>query len=111
MIDTSGQDSWEGLAQESWKQQAYAAMQNSQLGASLGAAQGMDPNPRPNPNEVPAYSMKLRDLVTLWEAKFGESWVDVKELREDAFWIKAIDRMGAAGLFEVTGGYYRLKVL
>jgi len=45
-----------------------------------------------NPNKDPVYSMPLSQLVNLWRAKFGDTWVDVSEL-EDDFWSDASARL------------------
>ena len=45
-----------------------------------------------NPNKDPVYSMPLSQLVNLWRAKFGDTWVDVSELEED-FWSDASARL------------------
>jgi hypothetical protein len=45
-----------------------------------------------NPNKDPVYSMPLSQLVNLWRAKFGDTWVDVSEI-EDEFWEAASSRL------------------
>jgi hypothetical protein len=36
-----------------------------------------------NPNNHPVYSIHLSELVNLWRAKFGDTWIDVSELDDD----------------------------
>ena len=45
-----------------------------------------------NPNKHPVYSIPLSQLVNLWRAKFGDTWVDVSEI-EDDFWSDASARL------------------
>jgi hypothetical protein len=45
-----------------------------------------------NPNKDPVYSIPLSELVNLWRARFGDTWVDVSELEED-FWQDASARL------------------
>ena len=45
-----------------------------------------------NPNNHPVYSIPLSELVNLWRAKFGDTWIDVSELEED-FWSDASARL------------------
>jgi hypothetical protein len=45
-----------------------------------------------NPNNDPVYSIPLSQLVNLWRAKFGDTWIDVSELEED-FWSDASARL------------------
>lgn len=52
-----------------------------------------------NPNKDPVYSMPLSQLVNLWRAKFGDTWVDVSELEED-FWSDASCRLHQNNMME-----------
>lgn len=45
-----------------------------------------------NPNKNPVYSIPLSELVNLWRARFGDTWVDVSELEEE-FWEEASRRL------------------
>ena len=45
-----------------------------------------------NPNKNPVYSIPLSELVNLWRARYGDTWVDVSELEED-FWADASARL------------------
>ena len=45
-----------------------------------------------NPNNHPVYSIPLSELVNLWRAKYGDTWVDVSEI-EDDFWSDASARL------------------
>ena len=45
-----------------------------------------------NPNNEPVYSIPLSELVNLWRARFGDTWIDVSEL-EDDFWSDASARL------------------
>jgi hypothetical protein len=52
-----------------------------------------------NPNKDPVYSIPLSELVNLWRARFGDTWVDVSEL-EDDFWCDASARLHTNKLME-----------
>ena len=45
-----------------------------------------------NPNNDPVYSIPLSELVNLWRARYGDTWVDVSEI-EDDFWSDASARL------------------
>jgi glycine cleavage system H lipoate-binding protein len=45
-----------------------------------------------NPNNHPVYSIPLSELVNLWRAKYGDTWIDVSELDDD-FWEDASARL------------------
>jgi hypothetical protein len=45
-----------------------------------------------NPNEEPVYTIPLSELVNLWRARYGDTWVDVSEIEED-FWSDASARL------------------
>ena len=45
-----------------------------------------------NPNNDPVYSIPLSELVNLWRAKYGDTWIDVSEIEED-FWSDASARL------------------
>jgi hypothetical protein len=45
-----------------------------------------------NPNKDPVYSIPLSELINLWRAKYGDTWVDVSEI-EDEFWEAASSRL------------------
>jgi hypothetical protein len=59
-----------------------------------------------NPNEQPAYQSSMSNLVTLWNAKYGDTWV---EKFDEDFWIDAVARLNAVGKLEKAGGWYRIK--
>ena len=45
-----------------------------------------------NPNSHEAWSIPLSQLVNLWQAKYGDKWIDVSDL-DDAFWPEASARL------------------
>ena len=45
-----------------------------------------------NPNTHEAWSIPLSQLVNLWQAKYGDKWIDVSDL-DDAFWPEASARL------------------
>lgn len=59
----------------------------------------------PNANE--AYQIPLSQLVTLWQAKFNDTWVDMG-LEHESFWRYAHRRLSNALKFENVEGWVRL---
>ena len=59
-----------------------------------------------NPNEDAAYATPLSQLVTLWQANYGDKWVEVFE---DDFWNSARVRLHNNDKLEGVGGWYRIK--
>ena len=45
-----------------------------------------------NPNTHEAWSIPLSQLVNLWQAKYGDKWIDVSDL-DDEFWPEASARL------------------
>ena len=45
-----------------------------------------------NPNTHEAWSIPLSQLVNLWQAKYGDKWIDVSDLDDD-FWPEASKRL------------------
>ena len=84
---------------------AHSMMNTKQAVAqSMMGAQAMMPF---NPNEIEAYKIPLSNLVTLWQAKFGDTWV--QKFDED-FWADAMFRLKVAGkLEEAKHTWYRIK--
>lgn len=72
--------------------------------SQMARAQAMKPF---NPNEIEAYMMPLSQLITLWQAKYGDQWVATFG---DGFWEDAYHRLHRAGkLEEARGGWFRIK--
>ena len=59
-----------------------------------------------NPNEHEAFKIPLSQLVTLWQAKYGDEWVEVFE---DEFWSDAMSRLRVADRLENTRHWFRIK--
>jgi hypothetical protein len=59
-----------------------------------------------NPNESEAYKVPLSQLVTLWQAKFGDQWV---EIFEEDFWRDALSRLKVANKLEIAHHWFRIK--
>jgi len=81
----------------------------------LAAMQAQDhhlPVERFNPNKNEAFNAPMSQLVTLWRIKHGDEWVDMQRPRPPSgkdFYTDAFDRLDRANMFEVFGGWYRLK--
>lgn len=61
-----------------------------------------------DPNKVEAYQIPLSQLVTLWQARFNDTWVDMG-LEHEAFWRQAWRRLNNADMFETVEGWVRLR--
>jgi len=70
---------------------------------TLRGAKAMKPF---NPNELEAYKIAFSQLVTLWQAKYGDEWV---ETAQEEFWQHALKRLSHAGKMEHVNGWYRIK--
>jgi hypothetical protein len=60
-----------------------------------------------DPNKSEAFQVPLSQLVTLWQAKFNDTWVDMGIEHED-FWRQAHRRLNNADKFESVEGWVRL---
>ena len=85
------------LEQDRYNQLANQYSQSlaqSMMGAKQGVMQGIMASQQAikpfNPNELGAFKMPLSQLVTLWQAKYGDEWVEVFE---DDFWSDAMSRL------------------
>jgi len=90
-------------------QQYNAALAHSMMNTKQAVAQSMMGAQviKPfNPNEHGAFKMPLSQLVTLWQAKYGDEWVEVFE---DEFWQDAMSRLNVAGKLENTRHWFRIK--
>lgn len=84
--------------------QAMAQNVYSQMATGRGAqAQQIKPF---NPNEDAAYNIPLSQLITLWQANYGDQWV---ERFDDDFWNSARARLHNNGKLEGVSGWYRIK--
>ena len=52
-----------------------------------------------NPNEDPVYTIPLSELVNLWRARYGDTWVDVSDIDEE-FWSDASARLHSNKMME-----------
>jgi hypothetical protein len=83
----------------------------SMMNAKQGVVQGIMASQQAikpfNPNEIEAYKIPLSQLVTLWQAKFGDEWV---EIFDEDFWRDAGVRLDSNGKLEsARGGWFRIK--
>jgi hypothetical protein len=81
-------------------------------GAIFGASGPIQKNGRFNPNESEAYQIPLSRLVAMWQAKYGDQWVDRSPPHPDGwqdFFTAAESRLDRNGLFEKVDGWMRLK--
>ncbi len=91
----------------------YGQSYNSSQSAAKQASHGLQRKQNPfNPNKQEAFQIPLSRLVTLWQAKYGDQWINGDEPvseRDDAFYVDALRRLLSAGLFEQHSGWVRLK--
>ena len=52
-----------------------------------------------NPNEDPVYTIPLSELINLWRARYGDTWVDVSDIDEE-FWSDASARLHSNKMME-----------
>ena len=92
-------------AQNQYSQQLAQSMaQTKQAVAQSVYQQAMKPF---NPNEVEAFKIPLSQLVTLWQAKFGDEWM---QSSGEEFWQDALYRLKDANKLEVVkGSWFRIK--
>ena len=60
-----------------------------------------------DPNALEAYQIPLSQLITLWQAKFNDTWVDMG-IEHESFWRHAHRRLSNADKFENVEGWVRL---
>lgn len=83
------------------------SMVNTKNTLSQQAMQGVYARSAFDPNASEAYQIPLSQLVTLWQAKFNDTWVDMG-LEHEAFWRHAHRRLSNAHKFENVEGWVRL---
>lgn len=62
-----------------------------------------------NPNDHEAYVIPLSQLVTMWQIKFGDKWVEAMADKDSDFFVDAADRLSRANMLEEVRGWIRLK--
>lgn len=95
----------------------YNQMMNQQIAAQQRRIQsgnvipggGATPVKPFNPNEIEAFQIPLSQLVTLWQAKYGDKWCDGNATHDDIFYSHACMRLNANDMFEKFHGWVRLK--
>ena len=103
-----------GNAQNMSASQYNQMMQQQQMAmAQQGLQQGPMHSPRVfDPNKEEAYIIPLSQLVTLWQAKYGDTWANENEFMFgdcDKFFGPAYERLKANMKFERMAGWVRLK--
>ena len=105
-----------GLAGAISGSQKMAASQYNQLLNAYNAASqrrvqaGPQAPVKPfNPNEIEAYQIPLSQLVTMWQIKYGDKWVEAISDRDPDFFVDAADRLSRANMLEEVRGWIRLK--
>lgn len=96
------------------KQSAYNSAMQQQM-----AMQGIQAGPQApvkkfDPNEDPAFQMPFSNLVPLWQAKFGDKWInryqfDFPKTADDEFYTGVFHRLERQNMFEKAGDWVRLK--
>lgn len=90
------------------RQEAYHKGMQQQLAMQGIQAGAQTPQTKFDPNKEAAYQVPLSQLVTLWQAKYGDKWVD-NAAHENGFFVHASSRLNANGMFEKAQGWVRLK--
>jgi hypothetical protein len=89
-----------------------AAAQHGQYGQALSGSKSSMFAPdreRINPNESEAFQIPLSQLVTMWQVRFGDQWLDDDKTFDEQFYSEAKLRLDHNKLFERFDGYLRLK--
>lgn len=111
-MGTSLGNAAQGLIGQSYQDQLAQQYTNNLAQSMVGAQQAIaggvyQQAMKPfNPNDIEAYNVSMSNLVTLWQAKFGDTWV---ELFNDEFWTHALKRLNNANKLEQVSGWYRIK--
>ena len=104
-----------GGAQNMSASQYNQMMQQQQMAMAQQSAYNQPAmrNPRVfDPNKEEAYIIPLSQLVTLWQAKYNDQWVNENEFMFgdcDRFFGAAYERLKANKKFERMSGWVRLK--
>lgn len=84
--------------------------QLQQIAAQRRVNVGLQSPAKPfNPNEIEAYQIPLSQLVTLWQAKYGDKWVELREVSDTEFFGHAADRLVRNALMEECRNWMRIK--
>lgn len=65
-----------------------------------------------DPNTKEAYMIPMSRLVDMWQALFGDRWLNSMRANpefKDRFWADACDRLTQNSMFEIQGDWFRLK--
>lgn len=85
------------------------SMMNTQQAASQAIMKGAYAKKSSfDPNKEEAFQVPMSQLVTLWQAKFNDTWVDMG-IEHEKFWHQAWRRLNNADMFETVEGWVRLR--
>jgi len=84
------------------------SMLNTKQAVAQGVMQGAYAKSSFDPNKEEAFQVPLSQLVTLWQAKFNDTWVDMG-IEHEQFWFQAYRRLNNADMFEMVEGWVRLR--
>lgn len=87
------------------------SMMNTQQAASQAIMKGAYAKQAKStfdPNKEEAFQVPMSQLVTLWQAKFNDAWVDMG-IEHEKFWHQAWRRLNNADMFETVEGWVRLR--
>lgn len=93
------------------EQQALNQIAMNSSPGTLGGY-GQQKKERFNPNSREAFQIPLSQLVTMWQIKHGDQWVEADAPiapNDDPFYIDGLRRLLKAELFEEYNGWVRLK--
>lgn len=87
-----------------------SSVQQVGLQNSLGNAYRVPTPPPPlDPNTIEAFAIPMSRLVMMWQARYGDTWVNAAVPLDDSFYSKACQRLHNASMFERFEGWVRLK--
>ncbi len=94
MKEALGINPLQAMQEQQISQRYTQSLAQSMLATQQGVIKGLGGIQKKaiNPNEHEAWSIPLSQLVNLWQAKYGDKWVDVSDLDDD-FWSEASGRL------------------
>jgi hypothetical protein len=101
------QQQQEDMLAHKYQQALAQSMVNTKNAVAQQTLQGVYARSAFDPNASEAYQIPLSQLITLWQAKFNDTWVDMG-IEHESFWRHAHRRLQNADKFEHVEGWVRL---
>jgi hypothetical protein len=92
-----------------YKMAINSGLLNSSPGVLSAYGRQAQERPRIDPNKSEAFQIPLSQLVTMWQVRFGDQWLDGDQHIDEQFYSHAKLRLDRFGLFERFDSYLRLR--